>query len=519
MPDVHPGLIPAIMQGAASFELETNAGIQQYKHLNVPEDAGETEIMATLQAANDALNAKHAAKVKREFEVAERARLERTARSDAWAYIVSGAGSAEVNGEYHRDGDARKNGARSYRSASGHTLSREVACGSEGWILGRAPRASYAYQTKETVAPEENWSVQEHGAAPAPRVEAIEPIDAVDRAKRAGNAAFNAGEMEAAARAYTQAIAIAAKCAGAHGLDDDLIGKLRANRAEAFLQLERWEEAAADADVAIESDPCFVKAYVRKARASRGLEQWEEAASALRDALEVSPGNKSVLALLEEEHVRKLVREGGDATLSELAALAGRLRLLVRKRSSAKDVLAILKQCPSLLTALKLVHDPNDPSGRGYVSAPNHDAQVYLRLATDGFALLAPLVRPMPKQPDLLREVLETLAASCLECATNQVAMDKYIAQVVPLLRAKDQLPFDVLRAAVKLLGAMAHRASARRLMHDPGSAEGLMYVLSHPDGSQARPATHIITAIHEMNDLATLGNLLSVEGAADVFW
>ena len=69
------------------FELETNAGIQQYKHLNAPEDAGETEIMATLQAANDALNAKHAAKVKREFEVAERARLERTARSDAWAYI------------------------------------------------------------------------------------------------------------------------------------------------------------------------------------------------------------------------------------------------------------------------------------------------------------------------------------------------------------------------------------------------------------------------------------------------
>ena len=54
MPDVHPGLIPAIMQGAASFELETNAGIQQYKHLNVPEDAGETEIRATLQAAHEA---------------------------------------------------------------------------------------------------------------------------------------------------------------------------------------------------------------------------------------------------------------------------------------------------------------------------------------------------------------------------------------------------------------------------------------------------------------------------------
>ena len=36
---------------------------------------------------------------------------------------------------------------------------------------------------------------------------------------------------------------------------------------------------------------------------------------------------------------------------------------------------------------------------------------------------------------------------------------------------------------------------------------------------SDCDAATHIITAIHEMNDLATLGNLLSVEGAADVFW
>ena len=39
----------------------------------------------------------------------------------------------------------------------------------------------------------------------------------------------------------------------------------------------------------------------------------------------------------------------------------------------------------------------------------------------------------------------------------------------------------------------MAHRASARKLMHDPDSAEGLMAVLSHPDSSEARPATAII--------------------------
>ena len=70
------------------------------------------------------------------------------------------------------------------------------------------------------------------------------------------------------------------------------------------------------------------------------------------------------------------------------------------------------------------------------------------------------------------------------------MAFDRYVPQLVPLLRAHAALPFDVLRAAVKLLGAMAHRSSARKLMHDPASAEGLMAVLSHPDSGEARPAS-----------------------------
>ena len=69
--------------------------------------------------------------------------------------------------------------------------------------------------------------------------------------------------------------------------------------------------------------------------------------------------------------------------------------------------------------------------------------------------------------------------------AQHQVAFDRYVPQLVPLLRAHAALPFDVLRAAVKLLGAMAHRASARKLMHDPASAEGLMAVRSHPDSPE----------------------------------
>ena len=99
------------------------------------------------------------------------------------------------------------------------------------------------------------------------------------------------------------------------------------------------------------------------------------------------------------------------------------------------------------------------------------------------------------------------------------MAFDRFVPQLVPLLRAHAALPFDVLRAAVKLLGAMAHRSSARKLMHDPASAEGLMAVLSHPDSGEARPATAIITAIDELNDVNTLATLLAVPGACDTFW
>ena len=59
--------------------------------------------------------------------------------------------------------------------------------------------------------------------------------------------------------------------------------------------------------------------------------------------------------------------------------------------------------------------------------------------------------------------------------------------QLVPLLRAKDTLPYELLKSSVRVLGAMAHRVAARKIMYDPDSAEGIMYVLSHPDSSQAR--------------------------------
>ena len=200
---------------------------------------------------------------------------------------------------------------------------------------------------------------------------------------------------------------------------------------------------------------------------------------------------QQVLAQLEELRIGARVRAGTDQTLTELAGLCARLGVLLRRKGSAAEVVALLKQVPTLLRAIRPRQDPAAPEGTMmYVEAPNHDAQVraqqassappsrrrtltrrpspphyaphytplllehtphctppslhpltppphstphstpsphppqvFLRLSTNGFALLAPLVRPTPGRPELLREALETLAAALRECATNQAAL------------------------------------------------------------------------------------------------
>ena len=380
----------------------------------------------------------------------------------------------------------------------------------------------------------------------------IEPWQAVSGKKDEGNACFKEGNYAEAITQYDAAFAIAHTCANAYGLDDDLYGKLHGNRAEAYLQLGQYERALEDAEQAIEYDPTFTKAYVRKAKACSALDRHDEAASCLKDALDVSPGNKEVLSLqvcacmaasdqqarhsstltahpptthhtpslrllitLQDEYrVSNIARTNTDATLTDLHGLCTRLSALLKRKGTATEVIAIFKQLPTLLMALKLVEDVGNIGDRGYESAPNYDAQVYFRMQTNNFALLAPLIRPLPKQPELLRECLETLASALRDCPSNQIAFDKYVPQLVPLLRAKATLPYELLKVSVKVLGTMAHRVSARKIMYDPDSAEGVMHVLSHPDSSQARPATAIDEPRYEY-----LGNTTSVPDACDTFW
>ena len=363
--------------GGEKFKLEvTNSKPQEIRNICVPEGTSEDDQMKILQ---DAMKEQQRNEDREKAETARRerkAREERMARSDVWTYVVSGAGIEKIDGEYHRMGESVRNGARVYQGPNGFVMSRECVSGGEGWIVGKAPRAYYACQTKDTLAPEDTWAAQEHGKAPAPAVRAIEPWEAVDACKAAGNAEFRRGAFDGAVERYAEAFSIVQTCAGAHGLTDELLGKLHGNRAEALLQLERYADAEADAEAALEYDPCFVKAYVRKAKALYGRQLWEAASQALADALEVAPGSKEVLSLREEYRVAALARSGEEGALTELSGLCARFGTLVRKHGMASEVCAILKQMPNLLQALKTRPQKDAVGGVVYESCPNHDAQV-----------------------------------------------------------------------------------------------------------------------------------------------
>ena len=324
-----------IQHGVKDIKLETNQGETKFNNLIVPDGVDPQEHIQKVMSEN--LRNEQRVK-KEEARKKEAARQERLKTSDPWEVVVSGAGRQEVNGVYERVADRRQHGARVFKGPSGFDLTYESVSGGAGWILGKVPDAYYANQTKDKVPPDGNWMVQEQGVEPAPTLAIVEPLAAVTRRKDAGNAAFKAGGADGlseAVRCYTDALAIAEACEGAHGVDDDVYGKLYGNRAEAHLQLSHFAEALADAGRAIEHDPCFIKAYVRKAKAACGLGDVDAAQRALADALDVSPGSKEVRALQDEYAVVRLAKSGTDTVLTELDGLTTRLGALLRRKGTA----------------------------------------------------------------------------------------------------------------------------------------------------------------------------------------
>lgn len=87
------------------------------------------------------------------------------------------------------------------------------------------------------------------------------------------------------------------------------------NRAASLIQLNRFDEAIRDADVAILLNPRYTKAYTRRSSAYEKTERTEEALRDAKRALELEPSNAALrrsvarLQKLEDERLEKLKTE------------------------------------------------------------------------------------------------------------------------------------------------------------------------------------------------------------------
>lgn len=104
-----------------------------------------------------------------------------------------------------------------------------------------------------------------------------------DEAKAKGNAAFSAGDYEAAVRHFTEAIALA-----------PTNHVLYSNRSAAHASLHNYAEALADAKKTVELKQDWSKGYGRLGAAHLGLQDYAEAVSAYKKGLEIDPNNEAL---------------------------------------------------------------------------------------------------------------------------------------------------------------------------------------------------------------------------------
>jgi len=148
--------------------------------------------------------------------------------------------------------------------------------------------------------------------------------------KQKGNDEYKAGQLEEAVRSYTQAVAL---CPDTEESKKDL-AIYHCNRAACYVMLEQYDSAVKDCSVAIDLNPGYLNAYLRRGRAYVVLialtdkldEKVRNSRSALEDmqkVLELNPQHteaREETQKLEAEE-KKLLEQQKDEMLGKLKDL------------------------------------------------------------------------------------------------------------------------------------------------------------------------------------------------------
>ncbi|KAL4440022.1 hypothetical protein ABPG75_003023 [Micractinium tetrahymenae] len=164
-----------------------------------------------------------------------------------------------------------------------------------------------------------------------------ERLAAAEALKKEGNELYAQGDCQAALEKYAAALEAAPEAAAAQR------SVYHCNRAAALLKLEQWAEAVQECSAALELDPAYTKALLRRSSAYDQLDDLEHALLDAQKVLELEPGNrvagkaaKRLLPVVEER--REKLKEEMFGKLKELGNMVlGKFGLSVDNFQAEKD--------------------------------------------------------------------------------------------------------------------------------------------------------------------------------------
>ncbi|CAA0806526.1 Tetratricopeptide repeat (TPR)-like superfamily protein [Striga hermonthica] len=158
-------------------------------------------------------------------------------------------------------------------------------------------------------------------------------------AKLEGNSLFKAGEYEEALSKYEIAIQVSPDAPSS----SEIRSICHANRAACFAKLGKLEETVKECTKALELNPTYIKALLRRGEAREKLEQYEESIADMTKILELDPSNdqarRNIIRLkpLADEK-REKMKEEMIGKLKEMGnSILGRFGMSVDNFKAVKD--------------------------------------------------------------------------------------------------------------------------------------------------------------------------------------
>ncbi|XP_060972088.1 uncharacterized protein LOC133038070 [Cannabis sativa] len=158
-------------------------------------------------------------------------------------------------------------------------------------------------------------------------------------AKLEGNQLYSSGQFEEALSKYEYALQLAPEMTSSV----EIRSTCHSNRGICYLKLGKYEETIKECTKALELNPSYIKALLRRGEAHEKLEHFEEAMADMKKILELDPTNDQVRKAIRRleplaEAKREKMKEEMIGKLKEMGnSLLGRFGMSIDNFKTVKD--------------------------------------------------------------------------------------------------------------------------------------------------------------------------------------